>query len=255
MTTTQRKRKKEWFDNEEFWRETYPFMFPAKRFDDTPQEIGNVLALAKPAGKLVLDLGCGPGRCSVDLAERGFSVTGVDRTRYMLNKARARARRAGVRVEWVLSDMRDFGRCDAFDLAISMYTSFGYFDDKKEDRLVLRNIFDSLRPGGVLLIETMGKERLARIFLETSSEMLSDGSLMVERHVVFDDWTRIRNEWILIRNEKTRRFSFHHTIYSGQELRDRMEEAGFEEVALYGDLSGDPYGRESTRLIALGWKP
>ena len=65
---------------------------------------------------------------------------------------------------------------------------------------------------------------MARIFLETISEVLPDGNLMVKRHVVFDDWTRIRNKWILIRNEKIKRFSFHHTIFSGQELRDRMED-------------------------------
>ena len=87
------RRKKEWFDDDSFWRELYPFMFPEKRIADANEHIAKALALTKPAGKSVLDLCCGPGRCSIALAKRGFRVTGVDRTTYLLNKARARARR------------------------------------------------------------------------------------------------------------------------------------------------------------------
>ena len=68
------KRKKEWFDNDSFWRELYPFMFPEKRFADAEEQMTKALALTKPVGKSVLDLCCGPGRCSIALAKRGFSV-------------------------------------------------------------------------------------------------------------------------------------------------------------------------------------
>ena len=84
--------------------------------------------------------------------------------------------------------------------------------------------------------------------------MLPDGSMLVQRHEIFDAWTRIRNEWLLIRKEKVQRFRFHHTIYSGQELRDRMQQVGFEDVNLYGSLNGDEYGPNSPRLIAVGRK-
>jgi SAM-dependent methyltransferase len=249
------RRKREWFDDDGFWRALYPFMFPEQRFAGTPEEIGKVLALANPGGMAALDLCCGPGRCAVALAQAGYSVTGVDRTAFLLAKARARARAAQVRIEWVRTDMRDFVRAAAFDFALSMFTSFGYFDDKQEDLQVLRNILTSLRPGGVLLIDVMGKERLAKILLSTTSDTLPDGSTLVQRHEIFDDWTRVRNEWILIRKGKVRSFKFHHTIYSGQELRDRLEQVGFADVKLYGGLDGAPYGSSATRLIAVGRKP
>ena len=253
-TTNKQKRKKEWFDSDEFWRETYPYMFPSARFAATSDEIEKALKLAEPRGKSALDLCCGPGRCSVALSQRGFAVTGVDRTRYLLNKARARARAAQVKVQWIQKDMRDFVRPDAFDLALSMFTSFGFFDDKSEDIAVLQNIFRSLRSGGVCLMEMMGKERLSQIFLETSSQGLPDGTVVVQRREIFDDWTRIRNEWMLIRGEKVKRFQFHHTLYSGLELRERMESVGFTDVKLYGNLDGDPYGPGTPRLIAVGGK-
>ncbi|GJL59964.1 MAG: hypothetical protein NPIRA03_28210 [Nitrospirales bacterium] len=72
---------------------------------------------------------------------------------------------------------------------------------------------------------------------------------------MFDEWTRIRNEWLLIRQGMVKRFTFHHTIYSGQELRDRLEQIGFTDVLLYGSLNGDEYGLRAQRLIATGHKP
>ncbi len=58
----------------------------------------------------------------------------------------------------------------------------------------------------------------------------------------------------MIRGGEVKSFKFHHTIYSGQELRDRLEQAGFREVTLYGSLDGEVYGRGSTRLIAVARK-
>jgi SAM-dependent methyltransferase len=246
-----KRRKKEWFDDEAFWRELYPFLFTPERLAAGAEDVEKVLALARPRGRRALDLACGPGRCSIALARAGFTVTGVDRTKMLLERARARARRAGLRIEWVRADMRDFVREATFDLALSMYHSFGYFDDKDEDMVVLRNVLASLKPGGVFVMELAGKEFLAGGFQPVTMDELPDGSRLVQRHEIFDDWTRIRNEWIVLRKGHCRSFAFHHTLYSGQELKDRLLAAGFENVRLYGSLDGDPYGLDSTRLVAV----
>ena len=80
------------------------------------------------------------------------------------------------------------------------------------------------------------------------------GTLLVQRREIFDDWTRIRNEWLLIRDEQVKSFKFHHTLYSGQELKDRLLRVGFSTTQLYGDLAGSAYGRSSKRLVALARK-
>ena len=246
------RRKREWFDHESFWRDLYPFMFPEKRLAAATKEAAELLRLTRPRGRAVLDLCCGPGRFSVALAKRGYRVTGVDTTRYLLGKARARARAARVKVEWIEADMRDFVRPGAFDLAISMFTSFGFFDDKREDLQVLRNMLESLKPRGVCLIDVMGKEHLARIFDPSVASSLPDGTRLLQLHSVRDDWTRVRNEWIVIRRGRAKTFKFDLTIYSGQELRDRMEQVGFVDVTLFGGTGGEPYGLGSQRLVAVG---
>jgi hypothetical protein len=136
-----------------------------------------------------------------------------------------------------------------------MYSSFGYFDDRRHDLDVLHNTFTNLKPGGTFLVDVFGKERVARVFQATVSESLEDGAVLVKRHEIFDDWTRVRNEWIVIRNGKAKSFNFHHTIYSGQELRDRLQQVGFRDISLYGNLDGDDYNLGAKRLIAVVRKP
>ncbi len=244
----------EWFENEDFWTEIYPYMFPAKRFESAEEEIDKIFSLIEFSGTHILDLCCGPGRHATVLAERGFSVTGVDSTAFLLQKARARASEQKLDVEFVQNDMRRFVRPASYDLVLNMFTSFGYFDDKDEDLRVLSNIYESLRPRGVLVMDLIGKEWLAKVFAATFSEAYPDGTLLVQRREIFDDWTRIRNEWLLIRDDRVRSFKFHHTLYSGQELKDRLLQVGFSTTQLYGDLAGSVYGINSKRLIALAHK-
>ena len=244
----------EWFENEDFWTEMYPYMFPEERLESAEEEVDKILSLVEFNGTHILDLCCGPGRHSTVLAERGFSVTGVDSTTVLLQKAKARASERKLDAEFVQDDMRRFVRSSSYDLVLNMFTSFGYFDDKDEDLRVLRNIYESLRPGGVLVMEMMAKERLASVFNATTSEVHPDGTLIVYRREIFDDWTRIRNHWLLIRDEQVRSFKFHHTLYSGQELKDRLSQVGFSNTQLYGDLDGSAYGTSSKRLIALARK-
>ncbi|MGI8907838.1 MAG: class I SAM-dependent methyltransferase [Candidatus Sumerlaeaceae bacterium] len=252
---TSRSRNSEWFDQDAFWRETYPFMFGPARFAGTEHELETLLALTSPNGKSVLDLCCGPGRFSVALAKRNFTVTGVDRSAFLLQKAKSLARQEKVKVEWVEADMRDFKRLKTYDLVLSMYTSFGYFDKKSEDDRVLQNIFTSLNPGGSLIMDLMGKEVLARILLPSRVERLSDNHFIAQQCEVFDDWSRVRNVWSVVRKGKTSTFKFHHTVYSGQELRMRLEQAGFRGVQLYGTLDGGAYDHTAQRLIAVARKP
>jgi len=240
-----------WFADEAFWIATYPFMFPEKRIAAADSDVEQILALGQRVSGNVLDLACGPGRHSVSLAQRGFTVTGVDRSPFLLGKARARAAELNARVEWVHADMRTFSRPAAFDLALSLFTSLGYFADDTDNQRVLNNVAASLRPGGVFVLDMIGKETLARIFSPTTSREVPSG-LVIHRHKVIDDWSRLENDWILIEGESTRTFRFRHWIYSGREIERMLRDAGFADVRLYGNYLGIPYGSEATRLVAVG---
>jgi SAM-dependent methyltransferase len=244
-----------WFEDEAFWARTFAFMFPDAGFVAAAENVPKILALTGISTGRVLDLACGPGRYAVPFAQAGFAVTGVDRTRFLLQKARERAAAVGANVEWVEQDMREFVRPAAFDLALNTYTSFGYFEDAAENRRVLENVLASLKPGGAFLLELLGKELLAARYQPTRSETLPDGRLMIHRVSIVDGWSRVDAEWILLEGNEATRLHLRHWLYSGRELRNLLEEAGFVEVALYGTPNGAPYDPNADRLIAVARKP
>ncbi|MHC4730002.1 MAG: SAM-dependent methyltransferase, partial [Planctomycetota bacterium] len=123
----------EWFAAPRFWDTMAGVMFDRARWEQTPEEVDGLVALLGLApGAHVLDLGCGPGRHSLELRRRGFSVTGVDLHAPYLEQAR----REDAEVEWVHGDMREFCREGVFDAAVNLYSSFGYFEDQEDDRRV-----------------------------------------------------------------------------------------------------------------------
>ncbi len=244
----------EWFENDTFWQEMYPHMFSEARLSMAGGEVDKVFALTGFQKGNVLDLCCGPGRHSVAFAKKGCQVTGVDRTPYLLKKAREKAQAERVEIEWVQEDMRRFQRPETYDLAVNMLTSLGYFDDQQEDVLVLTNLYQSLKPGGICVLDMMGREVLARDFHPTVSEKHDDGSILVQRREEVDEWGRLRNERILIQGENAWSFHFQQRIYSGLELKEHMLQVGFAPVKLFGNLNGEEYGPTATRLVAVGWK-
>jgi len=247
-------RPPEWFDDEAFWAELDPFLFPAQRLEAAADEIRQLLTLASPHGRDALDLCCGPGRHSIALAQSGFRVTGVDRTASLLEAARSRAREAGVEVEWVHGDMRDHLRPEAYDLAINLFSSFGYFADPDDETLVLRNVLRSLRAGGMLVLDLKPKESLAAGFCPTERTRLEDGATLIQCREIIEDWSRVHSEFILIRDGRARSFHFTLTIYSGQEIKALLRSAGFATVRLFGDLDGSEFGPGAERLIAVAVK-
>jgi SAM-dependent methyltransferase len=241
----------QWFEDEDFWQDFYPYMFSAERFAAAGEEVDKITALTGRNEGSVLDLCCGPGRHAAEFARRGFEVTGVDRSPFLLARAHEHAQTAGVSVEWVMEDMRSFVRPAAFDLACSLFTSFGYFEDEKDDLKVLSNLHRSLKPGGVLIMETLGKERLARVFQPAICSQVEDGTLWLQRPQLLNDCCRVRSEWTLIKDGKTRTTTFEHTVYSGRELKDRLLLCGFQEVQLFADLQGSAYNLDAARLVAV----
>jgi SAM-dependent methyltransferase len=241
----------EWFADETFWTDVYAFEFPDPVLDAGAAQVDKALDLSGVRGGAALDLGCGPGRHAVPLARRGFQVTAVDLSPFHLAKAQARAEAAGVTVELVRADMRTFARADAFDLAVSLFTSFGYFDDPRDDLRVLENVRRSLRPGGVLVMDVVSRERLARVVHPARSERAADGALLIQRHETVGDGERVHNEWTVVRDGRARAFDFVLRVYSGPELEALLRAAGFTTVRLHGALDGRPYDREAERLVAV----
>jgi SAM-dependent methyltransferase len=246
---------KAWHTNDRFWRTMAPFLFRRERWDSAAQEIEGLLTLTGLAhGSRVLDLCCGPGRHALELADRGYSVTAVDRYKPYLKEARALARKRGADIDFVQADMRRFRRANAFDLAINLYTSFGYFADPDDDLKVARNLRASLRTGGRLVMEMMGREVLCRVFRPRDWQPVEGGGYFLEDRRPNSDWTTMQTRWILIRDGKTIEFPLSLRLYGAADLARLLRRAGFREMTPYGSLEGQPYDHTAKRLVMVAVK-
>lgn len=241
-----------WFAKADFWSLFYDWMFPAESFDQAREQVDDIIKLTGVSAGAVLDLGCGPGRHSVPLSKAGFQVTAVDLQPVLLDKARELAARENATIQFIQDDMRSFRRVESFDLALSMFSSFGYFEDSAEDFRVLENVYCPLKSGGRFLIHLRGKEVHAKGFTETMSSQ--NGDLIFQRTPNSDDWTRALTTWVYVSGHRADSFEVTLNLYSGAELRDLLRRAGFRNVRLYGDLEGSPYDQNATRLIAVAEK-
>ena len=201
----------------------------------------------------VLDLCCGFGRISAELARMGLAVTGVDITETYLKTAREEAEYENLEIEYIQADARKFSRPEFFDAAVNLYISFGYFSDQKDDLLVLRNVYESLKKGGSFIIETLGKEIAVRDFVEAEWFERAGFTVLTE-YEALDSWTFLKNRWILIKDEKKLEKTFTQRLYSASELRTLLHEAGFKKVEIYGNWDESPYDRRAAKLIAVGRK-
>jgi SAM-dependent methyltransferase len=247
--------KKTWHDDDRFWKDWRPMMFTEERWTRAPAEADQLVKLLKlrPAAR-VLDLCCGPGRHSMELAQRGFRVTGVDRTKTYLNDARKLARKHKVDIEFLQADMRKFRRPRAFDAIINMFTAFGYFRKQADDARVAKNMAASLKPGGALLMELIGKERIAKIFTERTWQREPDGALVVEERWLEDNFGWIENRWSIIRKGRTRTYRVAHRLYSAVELIALLKSCGFRRARAFGSLEGAPYDQNAQRLVIVARK-
>lgn len=123
--------------------------------------------LAVPEGGTILDVGCGTGRHSVELAKRGYDVTGVDLSAQMLARGAENARAAGVEVVWIQADAADFSVGSRFDAAIGLcegaFGLLGAGDDAiAQPAAILRNVSRSVRPEAKVLFTVLNGAAMIR---------------------------------------------------------------------------------------------
>jgi SAM-dependent methyltransferase len=243
----------------EGWWQTYfddVFLRIYRPFLDSERTTAEVEAVTQllplPASRTLLDVACGWGRHSIALAEEGYEVTGVDLSTRLLEEARRGAAAAKVRVTWKHADMRELDFDGDFDAAISLFSSLGYFGSDADDARVLRGIRSALRPGGLLLLETMHRDLAARDFADRDWWTTPEGDLVwVERE--FDAVAGISHEilrWRAVDGTEGEK-SHQVRIRSAPEWKALLESCDLRPLEWFGDWDLDRFTHTSERLIVL----
>lgn len=229
----------------------YEDILTEERTEREVDSLTHLLALDRPLK--ILDLACGHGRHSNLLARAGHDVTGVDLTEGFLTLARTSAEKLGVEVTYVRSDMREISYTNEFDRVLLLYTSFGYFNDDDNAR-VLKNVFRALKPGGVFCFDGHNRDITMKdhrpYFVKEKGE-----DLLIDR-ITFDSETgRMTNRRIMIRNGVRKDTPFSIRFYNPQEITQLLGSVGFEDVKIFGGYDGKPLSENLNQMVITAVKP
>lgn len=196
-----------------------------------------------------LDLAAGPGRHAMALASRGFKVTAVDLSATLLGVARQDASEAGLDIEFIRSDMRGIDFNNRFDLVLQLFTSFGYFEDRSDDALVLKRVRAAIRNRGYYALDLINESRLRETLVPHSIRRLGELEVKEERKIVEG---RIEKTISIPHGGGARQFVESVRLYSPETIDCMLRAAGFEPIHWFGDYAGNPYDRNlSDRMLVI----
>ncbi|MFC1474470.1 class I SAM-dependent methyltransferase [bacterium] len=224
---------------------------PEERTECEVEFILSALQLKK--GASVLDLCCGVGRHTIELARRGFRVTGLDYNEKYLEIARESASEADVDAGFVKEDMRKIPGSRKYDAVINIFTSFGYFESDKENYKVFSAVAGCLKAGGRFFLETMNRDWVVRNYLEREWFDTPDGITLEERDFDVREDTVI-TRWVWIRDGKETEWESRVKLYPYSTVKRELKKRGLEIENSFGDYDGSEYGIDAGRTIIVASK-
>jgi SAM-dependent methyltransferase len=242
-----------WFE-EWFNHPLYLEVYSHRDYDEAARCIQTILSLTglelkEPASLSILDIACGAGRHALELARLGYSVTGNDLSPFLLEEARKEALKSQLQLKLTCCDMRHIPAGGLFDLVVQLFTSFGYFDVKEDDRLVLSRVCGALRKGGWYVLDLLNPVPLARNLVPHSCRTVGDLIVLEER--AFENDRITKTITITPPVGETIAFTESVRLYGKEEIVFMLQNEGFSVVNIAGNYLGEPFSENDSPRIML----
>ncbi|MBL0328654.1 MAG: methyltransferase domain-containing protein [Bacteroidetes bacterium] len=239
----------EWFES---WFDSpyYHVLYKNRDFSEAELFIDKLIQLIEPAkASRVLDLACGKGRHSIYLNKKGFDVTGID----LSEKSIACAKTAeNETLHFYMHDMRKLFRTNYFDVVLNLFTSFGYFEQERDDLATINAVYKSLKPNGIVVLDFMNSKKVIQNLSDRETKTIDGIDFKISKTFV--------NHFIIKKIE----FSDKGKNYSFEERVKALTLADFEKyfeanklkiVHLRGDYELSEFNESnSERLIIVAKK-
>ncbi len=244
--------KKNWY--REWFGEDYLTVYSHRNDPDARALIRLILKnIPLSTQASVLDLGCGNGRHAFALAPHVAHVSGLDLSEHLLREAqkRKRAQKNGNNTDFIRGDMRTLPFRTSFDAVLSLFTSFGYFDDDKEHQQVANGMAAVLKPGGFLVLDYLNAGYV-RLHLQPTGQRDVDGMRVDEKRWI--DKGRVFKKISLRSRGEERVFYESVRLFSMEEMIQILKKAQIRVMHIFGDYNGEACSATSKRMIFIGKK-
>ncbi len=234
----------------DWWRRIFNYLYlktDADIVDDIDinrQEVDLLIKILQlsPEAK-ILDICCGQGRHSLELARRGFKfVNGLDRSHYLIQKAKMQAKKEALNLRFKEGDARKLPySSDTFDVVLILGNSFGYFETIQDDLRILKEVLTVLKPRGKLIIDVTDGEYLREHFQPRSWEWIDSNHFVCRERSLSMDKQRLISREIISHVEKAviaDQF-YAERLYTQESLTELLKNAGFSEILFHGTIIPD----------------
>ncbi len=192
---------------------------------------------------LVLDLGCGTGSMTLELARRGYDMTGVDYSCEMLDIARNRAIDEGLseKMLWLCQDMTEFELYGTVDVTVSCLDSLNHLIGKGDLERCFKLVHNYLNPDGLFIFDINGKYKFENIYADNSYVIEEDGSFCVWQNY-YDERSKLCDFYItLFKEDRDGRYQRYDEVqtermYTLRTVKSLLGKCSFELIGVYSDF-------------------
>lgn len=239
------KEEKPWFM--EWFDENYRMLYRHRNSQDAKEQVRLIIdTLKPPKDAAILDLCCGEGRYTSIFQKKGYHVMGLDLSETLVRFGKQRE----PGLDLVVGDMRAIpGR---FDLILSLFTSFGYFEKDEENLHALRSVYRALKPGGTYWLDFLNADYVEKHLVPETHSKLSSGIDVLEKRKI--DRGRIIKDIHFSDNGEDKHYVESVRLFTRENLEDMLMRAGFRVIHCFGDYRGGVCTTGAERAILVATK-
>ncbi len=235
---------KDWFSSKD-----YLDVYRHRNSEDTERLVNLILSNVnpKPDAK-ILDAACGAGRHAIMLAKRGFNVTAFDLSKTLLEIGIDQSKNQNLTINFLNSDIRTFATDEKYDLVLSLFTSFGYFESDDENFIFPQNAYNMMNENGYYVLDYFNKNFVEQNLIEESERKVNEKEIIENRFIEND---RVIKRISIKEENKNNEYIESVKLYSFEQLEERFKSIGYKVFKVYGDYLGNLFNNESSERCII----
>ncbi|MBN2441013.1 MAG: class I SAM-dependent methyltransferase [Spirochaetales bacterium] len=235
----------DWF--EDWFDDNYLRLYHHRNSKDAEEQVHLIIKTLHPSkNQRILDLACGEGRHCFPFHETGYMITGIDLSPQLIQSGKRKYPDLDLRP----GDMRNIK--GKYDIILSLFTSFGYFDDDRENEGVIESIGRALNPGGWFWIDFLNPGYIKQNLVADNEIILEDGTKVIEKRYIENE--TVIKEILFSGPVSKSRYQERVKLYTKEKIRLMLSGSGINPVGIFGDYTGSPWSVTSPRTIIYGRK-